>query len=65
MGDDAAIRHSTKTISKLSSRGFEEPGNAMILIYLAAAQARLGDSGRAKAALDEFFAAVPGARSTA
>ena len=66
MGDDAAtVRHATQALSKLPSRGFDEPGDAQILLYLAAAHARSGNKARAKAALDEFFTAVPGVRSTA
>ncbi len=66
MGDDAAtIRHATQALSKLPSRGFEEPSDAQILLYLAAAHARSGNKVRAKKALDEFFTAVPGVRNTA
>lgn len=64
-GDASAVRLARKSISQMARGDAADPLAVAVVLTLAASEARAGHLDRAEAALKDFYAAVPHARTIA
>ena len=63
--DASAVRLARKSISQMARGDAADPLAVAVVLTLAASEARAGHLDRAEAALKDFYAAVPHARTIA